>query len=292
MVTPPVEEMTTTIATWGCISSTSTCRIVAVSIGGAVTSARRFVTWESCSVVARMASSTSRRMSASSTDLRHHRQARPPPASRPRRSGSRGRWARGRRRCAGARAARSPRAAPARRARWTAPRGCRPGRRSTSSPRAGRATRVPPRPSAAGSSGVGRSPRSYCGGRARAGSRLGRAHSGSELGLGVADDALAALLRLGLDHHDAVALLLDRAGDGDLLLGEAHPAELHGEPPERARVAAGGRHVGARHLGHHVEAVQDVARQAHLLGELGVDVDRVEVSGGARVAVREVLVRR
>ena len=70
MVTPPVEEITTTIATCGCISSTSTCRIVAVSIGGAVTSASRFVTWESCSVVARMASSTSRRMSESSTDLR------------------------------------------------------------------------------------------------------------------------------------------------------------------------------------------------------------------------------
>ena len=62
MVTPPVEEITTTITTWGCISRTSTWRIVAVSIGGAVTSASRFVTWESCSVVARIASSTSRRM--------------------------------------------------------------------------------------------------------------------------------------------------------------------------------------------------------------------------------------
>ena len=69
MVTPPVDEITTTITTCGCIRSTSTCRIVAVSIGGAVTSARRLVTWDSCSVVARMASSTSRRMSESSTDL-------------------------------------------------------------------------------------------------------------------------------------------------------------------------------------------------------------------------------
>ena len=70
MVTPPVEVITTTIATCGCISSTSTWRIVAVSIGGAVTSASRFVTCESCSVVARMASSTSRRMTVSSTALR------------------------------------------------------------------------------------------------------------------------------------------------------------------------------------------------------------------------------
>ena len=70
MVTPPVEVMTTTIATWGCSSSTSTRWIVAVSIGGAVTSASRLVTWESCSVVARIASSTSRRMALSSSGLR------------------------------------------------------------------------------------------------------------------------------------------------------------------------------------------------------------------------------
>ena len=41
-------------------------RIVAASIGGAVTSASRFVTCESCSVVARIASSTSRRIVDSS----------------------------------------------------------------------------------------------------------------------------------------------------------------------------------------------------------------------------------
>ena len=70
MVTPPVEVITTTIATCGWSSSTSTRWIVAVSIGGAVTSASRFVTCESCSVVARMASSTSRRMSLSSSGLR------------------------------------------------------------------------------------------------------------------------------------------------------------------------------------------------------------------------------
>ena len=62
--------MITTIATWGWRSSTSTRRIVAVSIGGAVTSASRCVTCESCSLVARIASSTSRRMVVSSSGLR------------------------------------------------------------------------------------------------------------------------------------------------------------------------------------------------------------------------------
>jgi hypothetical protein len=69
-VTPPVEVMITTIATWGWRSRTSTRRIVAVSIGGAVTSASRFVTWDSCSLVARIASSTSRRMVLSSSRSR------------------------------------------------------------------------------------------------------------------------------------------------------------------------------------------------------------------------------
>ena len=70
MVTPPVDVMITTIATCGWSSSTSTRWIVAVSIGGAETIASRLVTWDSCSVVARMASSTSRRMSVSSRGLR------------------------------------------------------------------------------------------------------------------------------------------------------------------------------------------------------------------------------
>ena len=70
MVTPPVDVITTTIATCGWSSRTSTRCTVAVSIGGAVTSASRFVTWESCSVVACMASSTSRRIAVSSTFLR------------------------------------------------------------------------------------------------------------------------------------------------------------------------------------------------------------------------------
>ena len=60
LVTPPVEVITTTISTCGWSVRTSMWRIVAVSIGGAVTSASRFVTWDSVSVVTRIASSTSR----------------------------------------------------------------------------------------------------------------------------------------------------------------------------------------------------------------------------------------
>src|SRR5215218_7719174 len=108
----------------------------------------------------------------------------------------------------------------------------------------------------------------------------------AQLGLGVADDPLAALLGLGRDHDARGALLLDRACDRDLLLGEAHPPKLDGQPLESARVAAGRVHVRPGDLGHRVEAVQDVARQADLLGELGVDVDRIEIARCPGVAVR------
>jgi hypothetical protein len=67
LVTPPVEVMTTTMATCGWSSSTSTCFTVVVPSGGAETIASRFVTWESCSVVTRIASSTSARTSGSFT---------------------------------------------------------------------------------------------------------------------------------------------------------------------------------------------------------------------------------
>ncbi len=66
-MTPPVEVITTTASTCGCSSSTSTWRIVAVSIGGAETIASRFVTCDSVSVVTRIASSTSRRTSDSAS---------------------------------------------------------------------------------------------------------------------------------------------------------------------------------------------------------------------------------
>ena len=69
-MTPPVEVITTTISTWGCRVRTSMWRIVAVSIGGAVTIASRFVTWDSVSVVIRIASSTSRLTSDSDSDGR------------------------------------------------------------------------------------------------------------------------------------------------------------------------------------------------------------------------------
>src|SRR2546421_205001 len=64
--TPPVEVMITTITTWGCSASTSMWRIVAVLSEGAETTASRLVTCESVSVVTRIASSTSRRISDSS----------------------------------------------------------------------------------------------------------------------------------------------------------------------------------------------------------------------------------
>ena len=69
----------------------------------------------------------------------------------------------------------------------------------------------------------------------------------------------------------------------DLLLEHAHAAKLHREPLEPLR-AAEGLGVGASHLGHRPQPVQDAAGEAHLLGELLVDVDRVEVTRGAGVA--------
>src|SRR3954454_3098883 len=55
-----------------------------------------------------------------------------------------------------------------------------------------------------------------------------------QLCLCVLDDLVLALNGLGGDHDAPVALLLHGAGHGDLLLREAHAAELHGEPPETA----------------------------------------------------------
>ena len=67
LVTPPLEVITTTIATWGWSSSTSTWRTVAVWSGGAETSAINRVTWESISVVAWSADSTSLRAAVRSS---------------------------------------------------------------------------------------------------------------------------------------------------------------------------------------------------------------------------------
>ena len=66
--------MITTSTTCGCSASTSTWRIVAVFIDGAETTASRLVICESVSVVARIASSTSRRISDSSRRCWRRRQ--------------------------------------------------------------------------------------------------------------------------------------------------------------------------------------------------------------------------
>src|SRR4029079_1075697 len=104
-----------------------------------------------------------------------------------------------------------------------------------------------------------------------------------QLGLCVPDYAVVALDGLRRDHDAALPLLLHRPRHGELLLREAHAAELNGEPLQAARVAPRRVGAGARDLGHRPEAVQDRRREPDLLGELAVDVDRVEVAGRARV---------
>src|SRR3954454_24442465 len=267
--------MITTIATCGWSSSTSTRWIVAVSIGGAVTSASRSVTCESCSVVARMASSTSRRIALSST-----------------------RWAGTGSRLPAARASSAKKRYP----RSVGPRpaevcGC--SSRPTSSSRASSARTVDG-PQGTSSCSASHLEPTGCWLSTCALTSLRRMNVSREvistpsnlgagqLGFGVLDDLVVALGRLEGDH----AVLVRRARDHDLLLRQAHPAELDGQSLERARVAARRAGHRTRDLRHRVEPVQDVRRQPDLLGELTVDVDRVEVARRARVAVRQVLVRR
>src|SRR5918992_1261921 len=113
-----------------------------------------------------------------------------------------------------------------------------------------------------------------------------------QLRLGVADDLVARLLGDDLDEDAPVAARLARPGHHHLLLREAHTTELHRKPPQRPWVAAGRVDACPRDLGHRVEPVQDVLREADLLGELRVDMDGIEVSRGARISVGGVLVRR
>src|SRR5438874_2212025 len=80
--------------------------------------------------------------------------------------------------------------------------------------------------------------------------------SSDKLGLGVLDDRLAVLLGPRADASDAIRDLVDVPGDDDLLLHHAHPAELHAEALERLG-AAGGLRVGAGHLRHRPQPVQD-----------------------------------
>lgn len=112
-----------------------------------------------------------------------------------------------------------------------------------------------------------------------------------QLGLGVADDPPAALLAAAFDDGQAAVDRTHLPRHDELLLGQAHAAELHAQALQGLRPAAGFR-VSARDLGHRVEAVQDPPRQPDLLRELLVDVDRVEVAGRPGVADREVPVGR
>src|SRR4051794_13424039 len=114
--------------------------------------------------------------------------------------------------------------------------------------------------------------------------------TGADLGLSVSDDGSPGLFCNCFYDRDAIFLLADRRAHDDLLLGHPHAAELHAEALEPVGTATA-LGLRPRDLGHGVEAVQDLAGQADLLGELLVDVDRVEVARRARVADREVLVR-
>ena len=123
------------------------------------------------------------------------------------------------------------------------------------------------------------------------GARSARPAQSSQLGLGVADDLLAVLLGDRVDDRAPVADLAHRAAHDDLLLGHAHAAELHRQP---LQVRGPARRLGlrARDLRHRPQPVQDPPRQPDRARELLVDVDRVEVARGARVAIGQVLVRR
>src|SRR5215210_6139136 len=268
--------MITIIATWGWRSSTSTRRIVAVSIGGAVTSASRFVTCDSCSLVARIASSTSRRMLLSPSRSRGTGSAPPVISS--------------------STYTRYPRSVGTRPADVC---GCSSS--PTSSRLASSARTVDGPQGTSSCSAIHLEPIGWSSSRWASTSlrsrNVWRGVSATrllwrQLGLYVLDDLVSALLGLGGDDHAPLALLLHRAGNRDLLLGEPHPAELDGQPPQAPRIATGGVDARPGHLGHRPQAVEDVRGQAHLLRELGVDVDRVEVARRARVAVRQIPVRR
>src|SRR6476646_8896778 len=75
-----------------------------------------------------------------------------------------------------------------------------------------------------------------------------------DLCLGVADELIPALLGDSVDHDTVAVDRLDRAADGDLLLGHSHAAELHAEALQGAGVAVCQPGVGAGDEAHHVEA--------------------------------------
>ncbi len=298
--------MTTTITTFGCRRRASTRWIVADSSGGAVTIAIRSVTWARAEVVSRIASSTSRCSCGSSSST--------PVPTAP--LGARleqqvdvaavagvGGHAPGRGVRVGQESGllergelRSHRRGPpleplaARRSPSTRP-ACRsPGRRR--------------RPAAESALGV---PKARLDSRKRqkTGGFAGAAHVPSRIGTIRAHGAdqsrsSASALRITwLSPWAATVSMTTRSPPASLTvpvttisgLGDAHAAELDGEALQRLRVAAGDGVVGPRDEAHHVEPVEDVAGEANRPGELGVDVDRVEVARGPRVAVGQVLVR-
>ncbi len=104
------------------------------------------------------------------------------------------------------------------------------------------------------------------------------------------DDPAAGLRGLRFDARHPVAHAADGAADGDLLPRHAHPAKLHGQPLE-VLGSTGRVGVGTRHLGHRPQPVQDATGQPDSLGELLVDVDRVEVARGTRVAHGHIRIR-
>src|SRR5215217_7543441 len=107
----------------------------------------------------------------------------------------------------------------------------------------------------------------------------------AETGLPALDDLLSVLLGVARDR----AVLARLRRDGDLRLRQPHAAELDLEALQRQRVA-GRLGLGARHLRHRPQAVQDPAGQPHGSRELVVQVDRVEVARRAGVAVGQVAV--
>src|SRR3954447_16102065 len=137
----------------------------------------------------------------------------------------------------------------------------------------------------------GESTAADCRRRLRGDSERSRPLLEDELGLGVADDRAPVLLGDGVDDGDAVLDAIDLPGHRDLALEHPHPAERDAQALERVR-AAGRLGLRAGDLGHRPEAVEDLARQPDLLGEVVVDVDRVEVARRTGVADGQVPVRR
>src|ERR1039457_1812406 len=107
--------------------------------------------------------------------------------------------------------------------------------------------------------------------------------SGFQLDARAANDRPRLLLRRGADDQPLPRPLLDDRADHDLVLGECDAAKLDREPLEMLGTSER-LGLGARQQGHRVEAVKDPPGKPNRLGELIVEMDRIEVAGGAGVA--------